>query len=113
MPLNNQLHTGALHETTRFVLCMFVSSCMQSVNVVPVAHYRYFEAAVIGASPKQAPDCRVLKMSVCALLKVCVFFCFWPHGTGQFLCGRASCYNMKVVSSSLTQTTFYALQKPL
>jgi len=89
---------------------MFVSSCVQSASVVPVAHYRFFGSSCDWCEPERAPDCRVLKISVCALLKVCVFVYFWPHGTGQFLCGRVSCYNVKVVSSSLTQTSFFSQQ---
>ena len=55
----------------------------------------------------RATHSRVLKMSVCVPLKVCLLLA--PHGPpwygGQFLCGRASYYNMKVVCSSLTKTT--------
>ena len=68
--------------------------------------------------PERTPHSRVLKVSVCALLEVVsVCLLLAPVVRGQFLCGRASCFNVKVVSSSLLYFylifLFFALQKPL
>ena len=56
------------------------------------------------SEPERAPHSHILKMSVCVNSQVCAPGP--PVVWGQFLCGRASCCNVKAVSSSLTKTAF-------
>ena len=56
--------------------------------------------------PEQVSHSHVLKMSFCAMLKVCLLLAPVVC-TGQLLCGRASCCNVKVMSLSLTKTTSF------
>jgi len=72
----------------------------------------FVERSVWG-EPEWVQHSRVPKMSVSAMLNVCVLL-GPPMVRGQFLCGhvsRAPCCNLKVVSLSLTKTTSFFLNR--
>ena len=47
---------------------------------------RMLQIQIKWGEPERAPYSRALKMSVCALLKVCLFVCFWPPWYGGSFC---------------------------